>query len=177
MAARRRSFVELMPKDQEAPSLETLYQMLRSSDDKFMLLMAEAEKRNGQRFDAQQEAVSTAMTAAEKAVSAAMAAAEKAVTKAEVAAEKRFEAVNEFRQTLSDQQGTFLTRTEYSVQHESLGEKVDTIIHRTAASEKAIGEIRERGAGHTDVWGILLGSVGVMISVGTIVLLLLRGTH
>jgi hypothetical protein len=48
----------------------------------------------------------------EKAVEAALAAAEKAVSKAEDAAEKRFESVNEFRQTLSDQTATFLTRKE-----------------------------------------------------------------
>ena len=166
-----------MPAASDAPSLETLHTMLRGLDDKFTLLMNEAAKRNGQRFDAQQEAVSTAMTAAEKAVSAAMAAAEKAVTKAEVAAEKRFEAVNEFRQTLSDQQGTFLTRTEYSVQHASLGEKIDAMVQRTAASEKAIGEIRERGAGRIDIWGILLGGVATLVSVGTLALLMVRGVH
>ncbi len=48
----------------------------------------------------------------QEAIAAALAAAEKAVTKAEEASSKRFESVNEFRQTLSDQTATFLTRKE-----------------------------------------------------------------
>ena len=63
-------------------------------------------------FLAQQTAMQTALTAAERAVATALLSAEKAVTKAELAADKRFEAVNEFRQTLSDQTATFMPRTE-----------------------------------------------------------------
>jgi hypothetical protein len=43
-------------------------------------------------------------------VQIALAASEKAIMKAETATEKRFEAVNEFRQTLSDQAANFVTR-------------------------------------------------------------------
>ena len=64
-------------------------------------IMVEREKANAQRFDAQ-----------EKAVAAALAAAKEAVLKAEVSNDKRFESVNEFRNTLKDQQGTYVTRTE-----------------------------------------------------------------
>jgi hypothetical protein len=46
------------------------------------------------------------------AVGAALRAAEKATDKADAASEKRFEGVNEFRETLKDQQSTFITRTE-----------------------------------------------------------------
>jgi hypothetical protein len=143
-------------------------------DEKFRLLMDEAEKRNGQRFDAQQEAVSTAMTAAEKAVSAAMAAAEKAVSKAEIASERRFESVNEFRQTLSDQTSTFLTRTEYNVQHKSLGDRIDVVASSHAALDKLVGEIRERGAGRNDLWGFIVGGVGLLIGIVTIIVLLFK---
>lgn len=63
--------------------------------------IAVQEKANDQRFEAQ-----------EKAVGAALAAAKEAVAKAETAAEKRFDAVNEFRSTLKDQQATLMPRTE-----------------------------------------------------------------
>ncbi len=63
--------------------------------------LEEQDKRNAQRFDAQ-----------EKAVGAALAASEKAVLKAEGAAEKRFESVNEFRGALDDRQRTLMPRTE-----------------------------------------------------------------
>jgi hypothetical protein len=58
----------------------TLLALLKAQDDKFVLALSEAEKRNNQRFNAQQEGVKTAMDASEK-----------AVNKAEVAADKRFD--------------------------------------------------------------------------------------
>jgi hypothetical protein len=67
-----------------------------------------------QRFDAEAEARRTALVTATEAVNAALAAAETAVNKAETATEKRFEGVNEFRQTLTDQAAAFPTRAEVS---------------------------------------------------------------
>ena|ERR1700684_3092299 len=75
-------------------------------------LFAAKDLRDSQRFEAQKEALAAALAAAEKANITALAAAEKAVTKAEVAAEKRFDAVNEFRRTLSDIVATFMPRAE-----------------------------------------------------------------
>jgi vacuolar-type H+-ATPase subunit H len=63
----------------------------------------------------------------QRAIEAALSAAEKAVTKAEVATEKRFDSVNEFRKTLSDQAANFLQRGEYYAQHKALEEKVGAI--------------------------------------------------
>jgi hypothetical protein len=121
-------------------TLETLKTELNGLDVRFRLLMDEVEKRNAQRFDAQQEAVGVAMVGQEKAVLAAMAAAEKAVTKAEIASEKRFESVNEFRKTLSDQTANFITRTEY------------------AALTK----------GRADIWSMLISIIAIVISTSTI---------
>ena len=65
-----------------------------------------------ERHATQSKALDAAFVAAEKAVQVALESAEKAVSKAELAADKRFESVNEFRATLQDQQGTFVTRVE-----------------------------------------------------------------
>jgi hypothetical protein len=46
--------------------------------------------------------------------------AEKAVVKAEDATNKRFEGVNEFRETLSDQARNFLTRSEFQAKWENV---------------------------------------------------------
>lgn len=150
---------------------EALEVKIKSIDEKFRLLIDEAEKRNGQRFDAQQEAVATAMIAQEKAVLAAMAAAEKAVTKAESSSEKRFESVNEFRKTLSDQTNSFLTRAEFNVQHSGLSEKIETASSRINYIDKSIGEIKERGAGRSDIWGILISAISMVVSMGTLLIL------
>src|SRR5579864_936921 len=78
-------------------------------------LIASNDVRYNQRFEASQSAINTALiaqqtslqaalTAQKSATDMAQAAADRAVTKSELAADKRFESVNEFRATLSDQQ-------------------------------------------------------------------------
>ena len=76
-------------------------EMLAVIEAKNQQLRAADVNANEQRFRAQEQAVAFALQAAEK-----------AVTKAELAAEKRFESVNEFRNQLKDQTGTFITRNE-----------------------------------------------------------------
>lgn len=71
----------------------------------------------------------------DKAVNAALTSAKEAVTKAEAAAEKRFEGVNEFRRTLSDQAALFLPRTEYHQAHVNLEDRVQDITDRLNRSE------------------------------------------
>jgi len=58
------------------------------------------------------EYVEALLSERDKQIALALNSAEKAVTKAETATEKRFESVNEFRLTLSDQTKTFVTRGE-----------------------------------------------------------------
>ena len=65
------------------------------------------------KIDSQKEAISIAMTASKE-----------AILKAENANEKRFESVNEFRNTLKDQQSSLLPRTEYLSLHKNLEDKV-----------------------------------------------------
>lgn len=62
-------------------------------------IINERDRRYGERFDAQENAVAAALQAAKE-----------AVNKAETAAEKRFDAVNEFRGQLADQAATFMPR-------------------------------------------------------------------
>ena len=87
----------------EIARLEVLHvkEMLALVEQKNKQLREADTNANEQRFKAQEQAVAFALQAAEK-----------AVTKAELAAEKRFESVNEFRNQLKDQTGTFITRNE-----------------------------------------------------------------
>lgn len=91
----------------------------------------------------------------EKAVAAALAAAKEAVTKAEVAADKRFDGVNEFRQTLSDQTNTFIPRAEYNAQHKALEDKV-------AANTDRLNGMTGRSGGLAAGWGYLVAGVGLV---------------
>ena len=140
-----------------------VHALLRGIDEKFTLLLENAEKLNETRFLSSKEAVAFALTSSEK-----------AILKAEAAADKRFESVNEFRAALSDQSNTFMTRTEYHTQHASLAEKVDRAIATLSATDKLVGELRERGACRNDVWAILVSVVGMGVSLATLAILLMR---
>lgn len=127
-------------------------------------------KRYEQRFNDTKIAVDAALIAADKAVAAALAGQKEAVTKAEVAAEKRFESVNEFRNTLSDQQRLLLPRLEAETKFDFLSKGID-------ANSKEIANLREsrsESAGKTenskDVWGYVVGFLGVLLAIGSMLL-------
>jgi hypothetical protein len=107
------------------------------------------------RFEAQDKAVAAALAAAEKAVTAALSAADRAVSKAEIAADKRFESVNEFRQTLSDQTRTFVPRAEYEQAHKSLSDKLDLVTSRLNSRD-------DKGRGMGDVVSMIVSAAALV---------------
>lgn len=101
-------------------------------------LLAAKDLKDQQRYDAQTDAVKTALlaqqtamqaalVAQQTAVQAAQAAAEKAVNKAEVAAEKRFDAVNEFRGAYQDIIAQQMPRAEAEQRLLQLSDKIDDL--------------------------------------------------
>lgn len=76
---------------------------------------------------AQKEAINAALVAAKDALTAALASAEKAIAKAEEATNKRFDSVNEFRKTLTDQTASFIPRNEYAVQDKAISERLSAL--------------------------------------------------
>lgn len=112
-----------------------------------LAMLAEKDRRDQQRFEAQT-----------KAIDAAMAAAEKAVTKAENATERRFDAVNEFRATLSDQAATLASKAE-------LGALVDRFVDLVARVDRTEG----RSGGLNAGWGYLTGAIGLAVGVIAVV--------
>jgi len=83
---------------------------------------------------------------------------ELAVTKAEQATEKRFEGVNEFRNTLADQQRTFIPRSEYEAGHMELTKRLDEI--KTKADK--LENIKQSG---NIVWAYVLSGIALFTSV------------
>lgn len=111
-------------------------------------LFREKDLRDQQRFDAQTTATQAALAAVKEATQAALTAAKEAVVKAENASEKRFEGVNEFRATLSDQAATFISRAEY----DALKERMDR------------GEGRSGGVADGWKWLIAVAALAVPIA-------------
>jgi uncharacterized membrane protein YfbV (UPF0208 family) len=126
--------------------------------DHLVALLAEMDLRYQQRFDAQGQALTAALLAAEKAVQTALIAAEKAVTKAETATEKRFESVNEFRQTLSDQTASFPSRVEL----QALADRVTDLATRMDKTEG-------RSTGLNAGWAYLLAAAAIVVAVVSLV--------
>ncbi len=109
-----------------------------------------------QRFDAQEKSTTVALAAAERAVQAALIAAKEAVQKAENAAEKRFDSVNEFRNTLRDQQLLLMTRAEGDAKFRDTERRLSEItenLNRRASEQKGAG----------DLWSIIVAGVGFLM--------------
>lgn len=136
-------------------TVDTLRQHLQKQLDDQRVLLDE-------RYATQTKALDAAFKAAEQAVQTALASAEKAVTKAETAAERRFESVNEFRQTLTDQAATFMPRAEAESRLVALAEKLDGLATRIDKSEGHSGGIN---AG----WVCLVAAIGLIATVYALV--------
>jgi len=96
----------------------------------------------------------------------ALIAAEKAVAKAETANEKRFESVNEFRKTLSDQTASFPSRVEL----QALADRVADLATRL---DKAEG----RGRGVSASVAMMMGLGGLVITIVGVVVAIYVASH
>jgi hypothetical protein len=93
--------------------------------------------------------------------------AERAIQKAETATEKRFEAVNEFRATLADQQRTLMPRAESTLRWEAVSARVDENANR-------LTELEGRKHGFAGGWGWAVAVVGLIAVLVTVILALRR---
>ena len=128
-------------------------------------------------FAMAQASVDERFRATEQATKAALASAQQAVDKAERLADiradvqdrlaaDRAKAQNEWRETVQDLTGTYLSHTEYEIAHAVLVEKID---HLTARVDKHEG----RGAGTSATWVWMFLGVAGVISVVTLIIDLL----
>lgn len=151
-------------------TLDRRFDMLHQDlKDSINQRFTDADLRYQQRFDAQTKALDAALAAQKEAVQTALAAAEKATTKAEVASDKRFDSVNEFRQTLTDQALTFMPRAEAEARLGSLAEKVDdlkSVVHAGLSDlNTKLAAASGRGSGLQAGWAYLLGGVGLLVTI------------
>ena len=99
---------------------------------------------------------------------------DKAITKADAANEKRFEGVNEFRNTLQDQQRTFMTRTEYQAAHSSLETlltaSVKSLTDTILTQKERIDKLDNLKQGGQNVWLLIVGVIAIGMSVVSFIL-------
>jgi hypothetical protein len=143
-------------------------------------IIDERDRLYNTRFDADAKAVFAALAAQDKYNLAAAASSREAILKAETATEKRFDSVNEFRSTLSDQTRSFVSRDLHDKLESEFDRRFSEMIERVANTEKSISK-REGGdvRGATDQsrqqWVIMLviGIVSFVLSMS--VTFILRG--
>jgi hypothetical protein len=116
------------------------------------------------------EYVDIRFKAQEEAVNAALAAADRAVAKAESAADKRFESVNEFRASLNDQARMLMPRAEAEQLQRTLNEKLDAQNAKVDALTVRVSANEDRGKGVSATWILLIALIGVLTSVGSLLL-------
>jgi chromosome segregation ATPase len=146
---------------------------------------------------AKEEKDQARFSALEKSMTAALHAAEQATLKAEQAAEKRLDSVNEFRNTLSDQQRNLMPRSEVAVVAGALSDKIQALesaLHsrtsalesslanrigasaaafesRLNALEKQLDTLSAERAGIKGGWGYAVGLIGFLLALGSLVMI------
>jgi hypothetical protein len=118
-------------------------------------------------IDANERLTKERFVSQQQAVSAALAAAKEAVQKAESAAERRFESVNEFRNTLSDQQRTLMPRAEFESMEKAISFRLDAI-------DKQLEAQRAERTGVKGGWALAVGVVGFVLTIVTMLALAAR---
>lgn len=121
--------------------------------------MNERDVRYSQRFDAQQQALQAALQAAKEAVANALSAAKEAVDKAELSINERLKLTNELRGTVEDQRNTFATK-----------ETLNLIDEKVSVLENRLNEMRASTEGANNLWGYIIGAIGIVLIIGNFVL-------
>jgi DNA anti-recombination protein RmuC len=128
-------------------------------------LIRQTEKRSDERFEAMQ-----------KAVDAAFASSQRAIDKTNEALDKRFEGVNEFRQTLSDQAVTFVTKDSMSALTDKLQASIDNNRRDLDALAKRLDLREGQEAGSKLTTGTLVtiitvgvGVIGLIVVIANVV--------
>lgn len=112
-------------------------ELIKESSDRLDDLRTTEVKRIDEKINTNDDKYQIQFSDSKEAVTAALTATKEAINKADQANEKRFDAVDEFRSTLSDQQAKLLTRTEYESNHKSLIEKINGVENRINRTEGA----------------------------------------
>ena len=128
-----------------------LKDLFTSMVENIHILINANDKNYNQRFDNVVEATK-----------AALAASDRAVTKAEMASEKRFDAVNEFRSTLADQQRNLMPRAEVEIINKSVNEKIDK-------NDQRLTILEGKRQGISEGMGYIIGIIGVVSAIIAIV--------
>ncbi len=136
----------------------------------FEAILNEREKALDERAIAQKTVVDAAMLAAKEAVTAALDSAEKAVVTARNAQERVNEKQNEFRQTLVDQNATFLPREAFEAASKETNrrlEQLESVSRNAGGVTQGLGQAAQTA---NSLRNFLVGFAGVAIATAAVII-------
>lgn len=143
---------------QEKPTAPTAsVDQVKALRDEVLAQFASERRYTDAQFAAQKEAMSFGFLSQREATQSALAAADRAVNKAEDASTKRFDSVNEFRSTLSDQQRTLMPRAEAELLVKGLEGRVSDL-------SEQLQKMQARNVGISDGWGYAVAVVVLAVT-------------
>ena len=130
----------------------------------FMRVIESNDSKYAQRFNDLQHYIQAAVDYQKESIHASLKSAETAVLKAEMASEKRFDAVNEFRNTLADQQRTLMPRSEAEIVSKGIDSRLDEISNKLMIRQGEKRGTTETYAGMVSIISIIIALASVLIS-------------
>lgn len=130
-------------------------------------MLAERDRRIGERFTSQEQAVNAALAAQKELTAAVFAASEKAILTAHDNSLKWQANSNEWRASMVDREARFASQAECDAKFESLNKACVTL-------EKAIAASQAKGEGKHALWGYIVGAVSFLGMLITIAVALLK---
>ena len=127
-------------------------------------------------IQAVKDAAAARADAQDKAVTAALTTTQAAIMKAEAANEKRFESVNEFRSSLGDQARTLMPRAESEALHKASAERNEAaqnaLAERLNNFNLRLNSMDAAGTGKQIGWASVVSVIAVITSVAGLVMIL-----
>jgi chromosome segregation ATPase len=117
-------------------------------------ILEERDRRYAESFQNLDRRIEDMGTQLRREVASALASAKEAISKQEDAYNARFQSINEFRQTLSDQTATFIPRSEAENRIEEVKDKIDAL---SASYDISRGKSQGLQAG----WGYFVAICGM----------------
>ena len=157
-----------------------------------LTIMNERDRRYADRFLAERELVTALITALTNATQASVTAQKEAVSKAEAAQDLRLEGMNEFRDQLRSQAATFMSKDEADARFTGVADRIESMTStltgkietNTAAITAGLASLENRvnlstgtSTGRREFWGYILGALGGVAIIISIVVTIITLTN
>ena len=151
-----------MPTDKDLKKLETLYERVKSLEERHNLDVERLEDRISSlkelinsNIQAAKESSLLSLNASKEAIGAAFAASKEAINKAENAAADKAHDMNQWRATMTDLVTRYMLRNEATDKFETQASLIRDV-------QTKINDVNSNKHGMTSLWGYIVGAIGLI---------------